>query len=178
MVFIACAAMAPPSLAAGNVNFILGQKMLDKDDWDPLEDQPEFGAQITVGGADWPVHIAIDVIGSLDEETVFGEDVTGSTVEVAPGVRKIWGKNKTHPFVGGGIALVQGEVEVFSVSFDDTGTGYWIDGGVFWRLGPRFNIGFDARWSSAKIDFDVFGDPINDVEAGGEHLGLLLGWGW
>jgi len=44
---------------------------------------------------------------------------------------------------------------------------------LFWRLGKRFNIGLDVRYSKAEITlFNV------DVDAGGTHAGLLLGWGW
>jgi hypothetical protein len=49
----------------------------------------------------------------------------------------------------------------------------WAGGGVFWRLGRRFNLGGTVRWSDAQVTlFD------NDVQAGGVTYGLLLGWGW
>jgi hypothetical protein len=43
---------------------------------------------------------------------------------------------------------------------------------VFWRLGRRFNIGIEARVTRGEITIGPF-----DVEAGGEHFGLLLGFG-
>jgi len=169
--------IASPTVASGNVNFFLGQKMLEEGDWEPIENQGEFGAQITVGKEQWPVQIAIDVLGSSKEDEVFGIDVRGGTVEVDFGVRKIFGKNDVHPFVGGGIASIfgvaEGELFGFSVDDDDSAAGFWVDGGVFWRLGKRFNIGLDVRYSKAEIKlFNV------DVNAGGTHAGLLLGWGW
>jgi len=42
---IAAAVIASPQATAsfdGNVNFFLGQKSLDSDDWQPIEDQLEF----------------------------------------------------------------------------------------------------------------------------------------
>jgi hypothetical protein len=51
--------------------------------------------------------------------------------------------------------------------------GLWIGGGIYWRLGSRFNIGLAARYSSASVE--LFGV---DVEAGGPMYGMLLGWGW
>lgn len=154
------------------VNFFLGQKMLDEDDWAPTEDQTEFGVVTTFGGENWPVHIAVDVLGSSEETTEMSIDLTGSTSEFDFGVRKIWGRKKIRPFLGGGIALINGEFEVLGASFDDDGTGYWANGGVFWRLGRRFNIGVEARISRAEIT--LFGI---DVQAGGEHIGLILGFG-
>ena len=49
-----------PTAAAdveGHVNFFLGQKSLDSDDWDPVDKQPEFGAVMSFGGSEWPVFI-------------------------------------------------------------------------------------------------------------------------
>jgi hypothetical protein len=174
---LASAVIASPAVASGNVNFFLGGKALEKDDWEPVESQGEFGAQITVGKEHWPVHIAIDVLGSADIETRPVADIEGRTSELAFGVRKIWGRNNVHPFVGGGIASIHGEAEggLFWLSVDDADTagGFWVDGGVFWRLGKRFNIGFDVRYSAAEITLFE-----RDINAGGTHAGLLLGWGW
>ncbi len=47
------------------------------------------------------------------------------------------------------------------------------NGGAFWRLGKRFNIGVDVRLSTGEVR--IFGE---DVQAGGVTTGLLLGWGW
>ena len=55
----------------GNVNFVLGLKALDEDDWAPVEDQGEFGALISWGKEGWPVHIAIDVLGTFGTEEDF-----------------------------------------------------------------------------------------------------------
>jgi hypothetical protein len=130
-----------------------------------------------VGKEAWPVHIAIDVFGSADVEARPVADIEGRTSELCFGVRKIFGKNDVHPFVGGGIASIYGEAEgrvwIFSASDDDRAGGLWVDGGVFWRLGRRFNIGFDVRYSAAEITL-----ADTDINAGGAHAGLLLGWGW
>jgi hypothetical protein len=186
-------AVAPVAHAksTGQVNFFLGQKFLDAGDWDPVDKQGEFGVVMTFGQTDWPVHIAADLLGSTDEGEIFdpllGEiDVTGSTFEVDFGVRKIWSKGKVHPYVGGGLALVSAKVELDSsfgdVDADDDGGGAWLGGGIFWRLGQRFNIGSDVRWSTAEVGSDGAsgqgGVFVEDVEAGGLHIGLLLGFGW
>ncbi len=170
---------AGPAVAGtGDVNFFLGQKMLKKSDWEPFENQPEFGAEVSFGKQDWPVLIATDLFGSARERTEFGVKVTASTSELDIGVRKIWEKGRIRPYIGGGFGSIEGKVEAetggSTVSSSDSAFGAWLGGGVFWRIGTRFNIGASARWSQAKIN----AEPNTEVEAGGFHLGLLLGWGW
>jgi hypothetical protein len=180
--FAALAAMvllvATPSFArtgTGHANFFLGQKALDEDDWGPLDRQGEIGAEISFGRDSWPVLIAVDLLGSGKKDS--SADVEGSTSELDVGVRKIWQAGSVRPYIGGGVALVNGEIKIdaFGATFsdDDNGVGAWVGGGVFWRLKSRFNIGIAARYSKARVN--VFG---NDIEAGGPHLGMLLGWGW
>jgi len=153
-----------------DVNFLLGGKTLDEDDWAPLEQQSEFGVSATFGHDDWPVRIALDLLASADDNALF--EVTTSELDI--GVRKVWHRSNATPFVGGGLALVGGEIEDRFVgnSIDDEGTGAWIDGGAFWRLGRRFNLGVEARLSRGEV---TLGGA--DIEAGGSHLALILGFG-
>jgi len=190
---IAAAVIASPQATAsfdGNVNFFLGQKSLDSDDWQPIEDQLEFGAVMSFGADDWPVRIAADVLTSVEEKDVngFGGNVTltGVTFEVDGGVRKIWksGKNKNVlPYLGGGIGVIGGALELDNgftkIDADDATLGFWADTGVFFRLGSNFNIGVDVRYSTAKVDFDFgAGNIARDINVGGLHYGMLLGFGW
>ncbi|HJQ99981.1 MAG TPA: hypothetical protein VJ826_16840 [Candidatus Polarisedimenticolaceae bacterium] len=172
------------ALADGQVNFFLGQKALDGGDWDPIDRQAELGAMMSFGKEAWPLRIAADVLIAGRDGTLPGSvDVKGATFEVASGIRKIWGKKAFHPFAGAGIAIVGAQVELDNAvgSADDTDVAFgpWIDGGVFWRLGMRFNLGLDVRWSKADVHLD-FGDAVgsDDLDAGGLHYGLLLGFGW
>ena len=178
---VAVMAGASPAVwakAEGHVNFFLGVKTLDEDDWQPIEDQGALGAEISIGQDTWPIFIAIDPFFSGGTEEEAGFDLTGATSELAIGVRKIWNVDNVHPYVGGGPSLLSGSFEVetpFGADFDDDDTtlGWWLGGGVFWRLGSRFNIGVAARFSRGEVTlFDV------DVQAGGLQGGLLLGWGW
>jgi opacity protein-like surface antigen len=175
----------------GHVNFFLGFKQLDSDDWEPVDQQGEVGAVMSFGQDDWPVHIAADVLGSADEEETidpfFGPvTFTGSTFEVDAGVRKIWkvgSGGKCMPYVGAGLGLIAAAAEiegnVASVDADDSAVGFWGGAGVFWRLGSRFNIGLDVRYSTADVDLDFGGGLVaEDIAAGGFHYGMLLGFGW
>jgi hypothetical protein len=186
--------VAPPAARAdadGHVNFFLGQKSLDSGDWAPIDEQVEFGAVMSFGQDDWPVHIAVDILGSYDEQDMFEPSlgtvtVSGSTFEADAGVRKIWkvGKSKKcFPYIGGGVGIIGAAAKVdagfASVDANDAAIGFWAGGGAFWRLGRRFNIGLDARYSTADVDLDFGGGVVsNNVAAGGLQYGLLLGFGW
>ena len=159
----------------GDMNFLLGQKVVNKTDWEPVENQDEFGVELSWGKRSWPIQIATDILGSYKEDRDAG--IKGKTSEFGIGIRKIWGNGHVHPYFGGGAGFVYGGAELnFSgiiVKDSDTSAGAWAGGGVFWRLGPRFNLGLAARYSQAKVTlFD------SDLEAGGYHGGLILGWGW
>jgi len=186
--FVAGAIAAMPALmmaadatsqggVTGNINFLIGQKTLDKNDWEPLEKQIEAGLMFDIGGADWPVNIALDILGSVDEETISGVDVTGSTSEFDIGIRKSFLDGNFHPYLGGGLAVIQTEIEGsyggITVSDDDTGTGFWISGGIYYSIIGHINLGLDLRYSNAKTTmFDIEG------EAGGTHFAFFAGYHW
>ncbi|HEY0719893.1 MAG TPA: hypothetical protein VGE50_01440 [Gammaproteobacteria bacterium] len=192
-------AFTVPAAAVTDINIFLGQKSLDSADWGAgsemgagvsLDEQGEFGILMNFAGYNWPVSIAVDLLGSSDEvdyyDTYYNSygRVTASTSELDLGVRKVFGIYGTslHPYVGGGLALVTGTIEdqVFYVgSYDDSdsGTGLWLNGGIFWSIG-HFNIGLDARYSEADVTLlSYYGNPVT-VNAGGSHAGLIVGYSW
>jgi hypothetical protein len=179
LLVLATMASPPPARAesTGDVNFILGTKQLDKNDWQPVESQGEFGVEVTWGGSHWPIRIATDYLASTREDNLPGTGlrVQGTTWEWAFGVRKVWENKAVRPYVGGGLMMAAAQSEVKTIGKeDDFGFGAWVGGGVFWRLGTRFNIGVAGRISGAKVDLG----SATGVQAGGSHLGLILGWGW
>jgi hypothetical protein len=175
-----------PASWTGNINGFLGMKYLDEDDWEPLEEQMEFGVKLDFKQQTWPVSIAIDFLASSDDTTmsfydpVYGTiyaEVEGTTSEFCLGVRKIWDYSPSiRPFIGSGLAMINAEIEAeaygLGVSVDDA-MGFWLEGGIYWTLPEHFNIGFDLRWSKAQVIF--YGV---DGEAGGTHAGLFLGYHW
>ena len=168
----------------GNINVFFGQKNLDKDDWEPVEEQSEFGIEVDFRKKDWPVNIAIDVLVSSDDQSIiepfFGQvDVEGKTTEFNIGIRKIWDEfSSVRPFIGGGLSFIRAEFEgtipgLGSASDSDTGVGIWLGGGVYFTLGEHFNLGVELKYSDADVTlFDV------DAAAGGTHYGLLAGYHW
>ena len=176
---------ASPALATGNANFVLGGRILDEDDWEPVDTMPAFGVNIDFGLFGWPVDIAVGLHGSSDEGDVDlpgGEkaDVTGTVWDLSVGVTKRWlVAGNIHPYVGGGLAYVQAEQEADfssggSASDDDASGALYLDWGIYWRLGDRFNLGVDARFVGLS-DLTIGDDEIS---ADYFQAGLLLGWGW
>jgi hypothetical protein len=179
---------------AGNINLFGGIKSLDENEWDPLDSQQELGLQASFGAASWPVLIAVDFFHGRDEVDDGPLTFTGTSQEVGLGVRKYWTKGRAHPFVGGGAAWIDAEVETDAprtapppgpallpepdpeggtTSESDSAAGIWVGAGVFWRLGAHVNLGLGARFSSANVE--ILGD---ELQAGGLHAGVLLGFGW
>ena len=77
-----------------------------------------------------------------------------------------------RPFLGGGVdfitAKIKGTYQGQSAEDKDTGTGFWISGGIYWTLGKSFNLGFELGFSQATVTlFNV------DGEGGGGHAGFL-----
>ncbi len=176
--FLIAACAAPPARAGGNANFLLGERwMTDSSKWDPWDSQDLFGVTVDFGAAKWPVHLETGFHGSSKTENVFGTDVTGSADEFFFGVNKTWdvGKGrKVHPFAGGGVSSVTAKLEASGASIDDTSAGYYVHGGVFWRLGHRFNLGFDFRaLGGTSMNFQGLEFNSNYTQAA-----LILGWGW
>jgi hypothetical protein len=167
----------------GNVNLKAGAKALDEDDWEPLEDQNEIGADIDFRMVDWPVSVTVALYGSAQKKEISGMDVEGKTGELRIGIKKIWEPDPSmRPFVGGGIAFISAENEwvneylsplQLKVSDDGQGTGLWVSGGVFWTIKECFNLGFELGLSS--VDVTLFNQ---EKKAGGAHAALLLGYHW
>jgi len=175
-------------LADGNANFFLGgRSLVDEEFWTPGEDQGVFGVTVEFAPSGWPISLAAGThIGGAEEETqFFGFTETWRTavVDFTFGVRKVWKAGRNRPYVGGGLALVgaSAELEVFGVSVDDDDQsgGAYLEGGIFWKLGSRFNLGMELRsLFGTDVEFD-FGGPVAAVgDADYAQFGLVLGWGW
>jgi opacity protein-like surface antigen len=165
--------------STGNVNFFLGQKALEEDDWAPLDEQAELGALFDFRQPDWPVNLAVDLLVSADSmtEAFTGIELTASTVELDAGIRKHFeSSGPVTPYIGGGIAFIQAEIEAsygsVSVTEDDSGVGYWMNAGIAWTIG-QVNLGLDLRYSDANATLSGY-----EVETGGTHVGVFAGYHW
>ena len=158
----------------GNVRLAFGQKRLDND-WNILDRQNEIGMIFDIKQSTWPVSIAFDVFYSGEDKNIQGTE-KGSTSEQHLGVRKIWTINdsKFHPYLGAGIAFIQADYEVVGSDKEgDSGVGGWVGAGVDWHLSSKISLGIDVRYSQADVTI-----LDNDVDAGGLHTLMTLGYRW
>jgi opacity protein-like surface antigen len=176
MVFVLLAAFNGAAWAGGNVNIMYGQKNLDDDDWEPVEDQREYGIMIDFKANDnWPISIALDLLFSDDDDDYLGVDVEGETREFNIGVRKYFPVTpQFKPYVGGGLAYIDAEVSAaiggFRASDDDSEVGFWLSGGAVFTFAEHINVGVDLRYSDAEVTIAGV-----DGEAGGTHVLLFAG---
>jgi len=171
------AAVGSPAFASsGNLNFNLGGRSLSDNNWDRWDSQTSFGATVDFEIKGWPVELEGCLQGSNRTESVLGNDVTGSVHEICFGAHKRWDLKpaKMHVFAGAGLANVTAKFDGGGINESDSSIGEYIHGGIFWRLGHRFNLGFDGRV--------MLGTNITLNGASGDanytQLGVLLGFGW
>lgn len=172
--------------------------------------QPTLGVELTWGREGWPVMVAFDVLHSYDDGIIhipqfftspaFNQRLRASTLEVGLGVRRSWSVLGCSPYLGAGGSWVRGNaaVEIIDPSAGQFGAvtasahsrasafGYWAGGGVYRRMGPRFQIGLAARYAKATLPatplvieqgtlpFGITTTP--ELDGGGRHVNLVVGW--
>jgi hypothetical protein len=181
MIGLAAAFFAAPAMAGGNMNFFLGSRGLDKDTWSPIENQFAFGGTVDFGKKEWPIHLESGMMISVGYKHDYlpATDAAGGVFEIFFGVNKTWiTKGGARPFIGGGLARLGAAYVIDGpgprVDDHDGSGGAYLHGGVFWRLGSRFNIGVDGRILTGT-SITLFGQ---DGNANYGQLGMILGWGW
>ena len=192
----------------GNLNLLYGYKYLNDGDWDPVEDQTEFGLSIDFKKQNWPISVALEILHSKESEhvadrvsprgetfpTYFDADIN----EIALGIRKnIFLQHNVNVFFGGGIAMVGAKVDYENESFpageagglsSSSITGQEVDESI---SDDDSAFGF---WASAGL-YTTFAEHYNlgiqarwskadvtlfdeDVDAGGLHGLLFAGFHW
>jgi hypothetical protein len=169
----------------GDLNLFVGELWLYSSDWSPVDEQPELGLMLNFGEERAPIHFAIDLFASSKTasttDPVASPIVKGASHEIAVGVRKVWAEHATRPHLGAGataIAVSEDRNGPFGVeNNEDRAYGAWVDLGVSWRLATHLNLGLETRYSWAPATVGA-GANARDVNVGGIHLGLLVGFGW
>jgi opacity protein-like surface antigen len=140
---------------SNRVSILFGQKHLQMDIFDEKK-HSAFGIGFDIKKQDWPVSIAIDLVGSGKEtnNTNSGSDV--ATGELHLGIRKHWLFNNIEPYIGGGANLSVTEITNFSGDSigkqDDDGIAYWVSTGISWKFDNNIVVGADIRYSDAKAE--------------------------
>ncbi len=175
-----------------NFNIFLGQKSLNKSNWDTLTPQLEYGLESDFTGEGWPIAFVCSwykaVATGNDMEIIQGTPVKinweGSTQEAGLGVKKIWDQNlqgyDIHPFISGGVCYIFSEAAAnipaaggIRDSDLDAKLGFWTGTGVYVTLWEHYNIGVTVRYSDAEAEmFEEKG------KAGGLHYGGFMGFGY
>jgi opacity protein-like surface antigen len=159
----------------GHAGLLLGEKQLDKQDWQPHETQGSVGLLIDLRPQSSPVALAVDVFGSGHEERVDGRKQESYSAELHLGARYYLPvSSRFTPYVGAGPALIsvgqklaQGERE------EDGGHGWWTGVGMRYQMTEHLDVGADLRCSRANVTLD--GD---ELQAGGRNLAMGVGYHW
>ncbi len=182
-------AASAPAAASGNVQFLLGQRTYN-DDWRPVDRQWLVGTQVDWGQDDWPIHLAWGfTISAAQEEPTAAEgyQYTAAVGDLSFGA--LWlplREGGWRPYLGAGIeySYAYYELDIDPPSYDDTdgSLGYYFNGGLFWRLGPQFNLGLDVRIGrGASFKFEVpvlFSLRTATLSGNYSQYALVLGYGW
>lgn len=174
-------ARAEEDRPTGNVQFLLTQKMLDEDDWSPMETQRGFGVMGDFKMSSWPIAIAAGYQTTSDSDNLFGADMDATTDELDLGVKYIADQvGNVRPFVGGGLTQARGKMEGSgpggNLSVSDTGVGFWLSAGVYWTLAEHVNLGGHVKFSSAEVTLEDPSIGSFDLEAGGSSLAVFVGY--
>lgn len=169
------------SLAATevNLNAMLGAKLLDHDEWSPVDDQGMLAVQVDVRPDEWPVAIAVNMVGSSDYDrrtvaNVGTVETYGGVTELQIGLAGLLAlPGHTTLYAGGGGSFASAVRQTWTASSERSDWGYgvgtWGHVGAFWTIGS-FNIGLGGGWSWVPLELDQ-----RDIDAGGWRFGLLLG---
>lgn len=171
------AAGSVPACASGNANFLVGGRSADKDFFGRNDDQGVAGVMVDFGKESWPIHLCLSNMSSGSDE---GGRKAGIE-ECAVGVMKIWEPKKGgafRPFAGAGAAAVTAafvtDVGEANLVESDSAPAFYVDGGVFWRTGRRFNIGAGVRFLTSA-DLEI-GNATGDANYFQFHV--MAGFGW
>ncbi len=147
-----CAAVAPagagqvtPPPYENRFSLYLGQRSLDEDDWEPVEDQLAIGFDYSHEGAGSAIGFEVGLFASGDDDEVGAVDVEGQTLELSAGIRKTFAEgSRFRPYVGAGLAVINAEVEAGGTD-DDTSLAGYAHGGLGYQISDTFLIGVDLR---------------------------------
>ena len=140
---------------SNRVSILFGQKHLQKDIFDENK-HSAFGIGFDIKKQDWPVSIAIDLVGSGKETNNANSGSDVATGELHLGIRKHWLFNNIEPYIGGGASLSVTEITNFSgdgiEKQDDDEIAYWVSTGINWKFDSNIVVGADIRYSDAKAE--------------------------
>ncbi len=160
---------------ANRIAIYIGQRSLDEDDYEPVEDQVTIGFEFAHEHPDSVVGWEVGLMGSADEGEFGAFDVEAATGEIYGGARKSCGSGTVRPYIGGGLSFIRSafEVEGFD-DVDDASLALYAHGGVRFDISPAFSLGLDLR--------GLFGSDLElagvDTDADYGQFALFAGFGF
>lgn len=153
----------------GNVGGYLGQKTLNDKGWPQHDEQGSIGMALDFMKKNWPISLAVDLLGTGDEGESGSDKQEVYTAEAHIGLRMIFEllipDCKLRPYVRGGVAFIHTEdknrVGDLTAMDDGSGCGYWVGTGTYFRV--------------SEAEVEVFGE---EREAGGLLVSFGAGYHW
>jgi hypothetical protein len=158
---------------SNRVSIYLGQRSLDEDDYQPVEDQGTIGVEFSQELPDSVIGWEVGLTGSGDGDEILGIDIAAATAELYGGVRKSFGSDSVRPYIGAGLSVISVAVDTdVSAEEDDGSLGLYAHGGVNFQISPLFSLGVDLR--------GLFGSDIHlsgvDTDADYVQFALVAGF--
>jgi len=166
---------------SGNIGVMIGQVQLKDKDWGDQDEHGAIGLISDFGSSSVPFRLAIDLIGSGDEDDMSGRKDEVYSAAAHIGIRKVFDDSvfAFKPYVGAGVALINAEMRSkdkqtgLSRVEDDSATGFWVGIGSYVELSDHFQVGLDLRYSEADVTlFD------SERQAGGLQTSVTGGYHW
>lgn len=157
------------------VSFLLGYKNLKSSAFEE-DAQKATGIELDIKRKNWPVSIAIDLLGSGESTSVHNGKVQEVTGGVHIGARKHWMlTDNIETYIGGGvnyeIAEIKNTINGVSSKIDDNRVGVWFSAGMNWKFNNGFILGGELRHTN-EIDYYNNGT----IQTGGLYSGVTLGY--
>lgn len=156
------------------VSIYLGQRNLDEDDWEPVDEQATLGFEYAYEPYGSTVGFEVGIMGSSDDDEIGATDVEGRTGEIYAGVKKTFGEDVVRPYVGGGLAFMSAEGEIGPLDDDDSSAAFYFHLGLAFAISESFFLGLDVR-GLAGSDLELGGI---DVEGDYGQLAIVMGFGF
>jgi hypothetical protein len=164
---------------------LVGARVLDSDDWAPVEVQPQVGLDLSYTPPDSPLSYCTTLLFSEGSDSASDVDVTARILELQVGARKVFRPlPELWAYGGGGGSVLQVHYDLDPTpeaqqaggragSGSSTGWGLWAGGGAYYRLGKSWLVGADARYDWAPVG-------ISDARAnaGGVQISVTAGYRW
>ena len=156
---------------------LVGARSLGDDEvWDPVADELTLGLQYSkVGTSGFGIEFGVSGSTGFKNEVTTNVDVTGAVIEVFGGLRKEFDWGKWRPTFGAGAALLAAGIDNDSggavADDEDTSSGLYAHGGIFYDFDSNAFIGVDARvLTGTEIEFGTI-----QADADYQQVTLILG---